>query len=252
MQPKHRFSVLFVVCLTSLLSLQCHKSSDSSAPKPCKLVSVTASGGGATTVYNITFDDKSRPVTLQVSENLTNSSYTATRTYGDKLIVTSNLFKGSTVPTTVDSVFLDAEGHVASISITGSNGDHSLLTYTRDIHGEITQSTSLFNGTTLNTTTYTYTNSDITSGNDGSGIFTYTYYLDKAASIYDFVAMQQWLTYGIVIMNNRHLCQSIETSHISQTYTYTKNDKGNITDAIVTTTAPSASTGSYHYTYDCN
>lgn len=248
MQPKHRFLSIGAACLVSILSLQCHKS-NSAPPQVCKLTSVTATGGGLTTNYDITSDSIGRPVTIKVSGN-SGPSYVTSFTYSPNRIISSHLYAGYTTPTTIDTVFF-INGRIATISVKGSNGDYGVTTYSYDGQGQLTQSTIVYNGIMTTQSSYQMSGGDIISGNDGGTAFSYTYYTNKAATILDYLAMQEWLNYGAVIRKSRHLVQSFQTDHISQTFNYTFDDKGKITDAIATENTTHA-TGSYHYTYDCN
>jgi len=232
-----------------MLQLGCHKSSNPAPTHTCKLTTVTATGGGETQTYNITFDDNSRPVTIKATDNF-GPSYVTSFVYQPNQVISSTIYAGNTTPTTSDTVFLE-NGRVASIHGGGSNGSYFVDTYVYDSQGQLTQSTSVFNGTTTNITTYQVANGDITGGDAGGDDFSYTYYPDKAATIFDFEAMEEWLTFGVVIRKNRHLVKSFQSTNISQTFTYNTDDKGNITDAIATGDATHPG-GSYHYTYDCN
>jgi hypothetical protein len=242
------FLLSLTACATALLFPGCHKSSGSgSSPSiPCTLVSAKAINGGATINYSFSYDKQGRLVCVKVNDS-NGKPYTDTLVYGNGFIVATTLFSGSSIPT-VDSVFLDGSGNVTSISV-WQNGNHSLFSYTRNSQGELTQSTSSYNGAVMTSSTYQYSNGDIMGGVSAGTPFSYTYYTDKPSKYNDFLAIQQWMQYGVVIWKSAHLCKSYQST-ISQSYTYTMDDKGNITDAISTDTQTNA-VSSVHFVYDC-
>lgn len=249
MRPKHHFLSIGAVCALSMFQLGCHKNSSPAPAHTCKFTAVTATTGGQTRQYDISFDDDSRPITIKGSGNA-GPSFVTSFVYKPNQVISSTIFAGNTTPTTTDTVFLE-NGRVASISGSGSNGNYFTNTFTYDAQGQLTQSESIFNGVTTNFSTYQVSDGDITGGNAGGDDFSYTYYPDKAATIFDGLAIEEWLTYGVVIRKNRHLVKSFQTANISQSFTYNTDDKGNITDVMVTGDANHPS-GTYHYTYDCN
>ncbi|MBS1602200.1 MAG: hypothetical protein JST42_05990 [Bacteroidetes bacterium] len=235
--------------LACLLFPGCHKSSGStgnSTPTPCTLLSATANNGGLITSYSFNYDQQGRLNCVKVTSS-SSKPYTDTLVYGNGFIVSTTTFSG-VAARTIDSIFLDAAGNVSSISVWQS-GNHSLFTYTRNSQEELTQSTSSYNGAILSTSTYQYSNGDITGGVSAGSPFSYTYFTDKPSKYNDFLAMQQWIQYGVVIWKSAHLCKSYQSS-VSQNYTYTLDDKGNITDAV-STDAQTNAVSTVHFVYDC-
>jgi YD repeat-containing protein len=80
----------------------------------------------------------------------------------------------------------------------------------------------------------------------------YGYYTDKPSAINDALAMQQFLTYGVIAYKSAHLCKSFQAATISQTYAYTMDDKGNISTMTTTDNKTGKTTGTTQFTYDCN
>lgn len=245
MQPKHPSFLLLAVFGASVLIQGCHKS-NKAAPAP-RIASVTATTGGSTTNYQLTYNSSGQLTLVQVTGA---SNYTETLSYSPNRIITATTFNNSSTVATVDTVNLDAAGNPSSIIIASYGGGISRLDFTRDAREQLTQMTNAYNGNAPTTTTFTYTNGDITAGSSNGSAFSYTYYTDKPAALGDCQSIFQWIQYGVVVYKSAHLCKSFTGATITENFTYTFDSKGNITDAVSAT--PGLPISSYHYVYQNN
>jgi len=234
--------------LVSLLFCGCHKSGGGPAPTPgtCMLTTVTATSGGQTITYDLTYDDNYRLSVVKGSGGGSNP-FVTTLTYGNHYINTINNFSG--VIATWDSVVLDNMGNVIDIYINGSNA-HNRLSYTRDEHGQLTSSTTYANGSITDESNFTAVNGDVVSGDEMGMPFTFTYYTDKGEQPTDALGIAFWMDYGKLVYNNRHLVKSYEDSNIREDCSYTFDDRGNVTTATIQYSGGRPGV-TYHYIYDC-
>lgn len=234
--------LLSVACL--LFSLSCNKSG--AAHSACRLTTVSENAGSDLITYNLSYDSQGRLAGVAGSGGSI-SPFTRTFVYsGSHLILVTTTATGS--PSVLDSVLLDDNGKVIYV-YEGSNGSYNTLTCTRDSQGQLQKSVNAHNGNITYTSTFQYSNGDLTSGMLAGTPFNFTYYPDKPAAITDALSIAYWMQDGAVIYNNRHLVKSYQTSAVTQTFTYSTDASGNISDATV---ASNSDTTIYHYTYDCD
>lgn len=236
-----RFTVTLLL-LVSMAFFSCHKDHPAPASGACQLSGAQVVNGSVIENFTFSYNSNNQLSVLKYSDN--NSSYTRTFTYGDKLIVvtTTGASPG------IDSVFLDAAGKVSSIA--SHHSLNTLLTFTRDNSGYVTQSTLSSPNNTPIVTDFHYQNGDLQEMDLGSASFTYVYFTDKASTIADLQAFSQWIQYGIVYFGNRHVTRSVAVGGVTQeTLEYSYDANGKPTSVTVSSGGTSYTT---QYTYDCH
>ncbi len=103
------------------------------------------------------------------------------------------------------------------------------------------------------TTTYYFTDGDLTSTVAGGSTNNYTYYPDKPEQPADLSFYDQIISQGALAYENKHLTKSYSGSSFDQQYTYTFDTGGrilSITDNYMN--GQTSGTITYYYTYGCH
>lgn len=223
-----------------LVSPSCKKSSSSPS---CQLVTVTDQYNSTTTTINIAYNNDGKISTIQ---NTGSSPYTKVFTYsGNLLMITTK--NGSTV-TSTDSVVFNSDGLITYSMIKDASSNKSVYIYTYS-GTQILKSTYQYNAGAITTTTYTFTNGDLTGSSDGTSTAVYNYYTDKTLADGDYLKLVQLINYGGLYVKNAHLIKGFQQGSTVENFNYTFDNTGKIT-AVTATTGSNIENVTYQYT--CN
>ena len=103
------------------------------------------------------------------------------------------------------------------------------------------------------TTTYHFTDGDLTSFVTNGITYNYTYYPDKSEQPGDFSIYYQMSQQSALAYSNKHLTKSYSGNSFSEEYTYTFDGSGKILSLTVhSVNTQSSKTVTYYYTYACH
>jgi hypothetical protein len=236
----------FTLCLAffgSMILLSCHKNSDHAAASSCKLSGLQVKGSNFTENYIMSYGSDGRLSTVQYSDGST--SYTRSFVYSGSLIIIT--VTGSSP--SVDTVFLNANGDADHIVLHAGSNMVTVYSFTYDGNRQLTSSTAATVGFGNITSTYKYSDGDITEVDQSGGTFSYAYYTDKASSTSDLEVLSQLIQFGVVYQKERHLTKSITAGNVTETYSYTFDASGKITGGSESSGGSDLTT--WTYTYDC-
>lgn len=227
-------------------AMACKKSSSSATGSgtTCKIIGVTDNYNGAIANYNIRYDSigEITGVTAKGAVNFFRSI-----SYGSNIIyVTSSDTLGFI--NELDTLTLDTNGRITSIHqyypATRSHSD-MIMAY---ITGTKLGYTTFTNNIGANTTSYGWTNGDMTQANSAGAVVNYAYN-NMGVQDGDGLKIKMLLHYGTSYIKNAHLVSSVKVNANATTnHSYTLNNNGNI--AIATATDGSI-TETLTYQYQC-
>lgn len=233
----------FLFLLSVLCS--CKKTRHQAAPS-CRISDIDVSTGNATAAYHLGYGPDGRLATVHFSD--AGSSYDRSFTYSDRLIV---VHTGST-GTAIDSVFLHGNGDIDSIRSYNASGNLTRSLFTRNSSGQVTGSTTVFTDNTSTSTSFLYSNGDISAQVYPTDTLTYHYYTDQSERMGDLLFLQQWVSYGAVFQSFNHLFKEFYTPELRQSVVYTFDGDGKISSFTLTGTAGASTTiQTYQLTYNC-
>jgi hypothetical protein len=236
---KNRSPITLVVLLCLFLTPSCSKKS---SPAPvCQIITVTDQNGSATTTYNITYNNAGQISTEQYSISGTNYNRVFTYIGAIEMMTTSD---GTNIVS--DSITLNSDGLIASDYTT--NGTNITVTTNTYSGTELQKQVMVQNGGTPSTTTFTWTNGDVTSGSTSSGNATYSYNT-KASESGDYWSIVQLLNYGAPFVRTAHQLIGYQVGTTVENVNYTYDNTGKIT-AVTGTTGSNVENISYQYS--CN
>jgi hypothetical protein len=231
------FLVLFVVFEPS-----CSKK-NSSAPA-CQLITIQDVNGSNNTTFNITYNNLGKISTLSTVSGTSTTSKVFTYS-GDVVLITTS-YSGSSNPTT-DSIVINSAGLIASDQYR-SGSDETLTTYTYS-GKQLLKSIVQNNSDPAVTTTYTFTNGDLTGSTDGTNSTTYSYNTSKATAQGDYFQLVQLITYGASFVINSHQLIGYQSGSTIENINYTYDNTGKVT-GITGTAGSNVETISLQYS--CN
>jgi hypothetical protein len=231
------FLVLFLIFEPS-----CSKKN--AAAPACKLITITDVNGSTTTTFNITYNNVGKISTLQSTSGSTTTSKVFT--YSSDVIFITSTYSGSPNPTT-DSIVVNNSGLIMSDQYRNGT-DESLTTYTYS-GNQLLKSILQNNSDPAVTTTYTFTNGDLTGSSDGTNTATYSYNTTKASVPGDYFQLVQLIQYGASYVINSHQIIGYQIGSTIENITYTYDNTGKIT-GLTGTTGGSIETITYQY--NCN
>jgi hypothetical protein len=236
---KNRSPFTLVVLLCVFLTPACSKKS--SPAQVCQIITVTDQLGSTTTTYNITYNNSGQISTEQYASGGSNYNRVFTYIGSTEMISTSD---GTT--TVTDSISLNSDGLI----LTDYNTNQSSVTVTTNTYSgtELQKQVVVQNGGTPSTTTFTWTNGDMTSGTSSSGTSTYSYNTE-ASKEGDYWSIVQLINYGSSFVKTAHQLSAYAVGASVENVTYTYDNTGKIT--AVTGTAGS-SIENISYQYSCN
>ena len=233
-------SLVIATAFVLLISPSCKKSSSSPS---CKLITVVDQYGSTTNTINISYNNDGKISTIQESGS---SPFTKVFTYSGNLlmITTSN---ASSV-TATDSVVFNSDGLISySMNKDASkNKTVNIFTYSGT---QLLKSTSQYNAGAITTTTYTFTNGDLTGSSDGSNTATYSYYTDKNFADGDYFKLVQLINYGGLYVKNAHLIKGFQQGATVEKFNYTFDNTGKITGVTATN---GSNIDNVTFQYSCN
>ena len=231
------FLVLFVVFEPS-----CSKK-DSSTPA-CQLITIQDVQGSSNTTFNLTYNNQGKISTLQqVSSSSTTSKVF---TYSGGVILITTTYSGSANQAT-DSIVVNSAGFITSDQYR-SGSDASLTTYTYS-GNTLLKSIYQNNSDPAVTTTYTFTNGDLTGSTDGVNTSTYTYNTAKASVQGDYFQLVQLIQYGASFVVNKHQLTAVQTGSNIENVNYTYDNTGKV---IGITGTNGANVETITLQYNCN
>jgi hypothetical protein len=236
---KNRSPFTLVVLLCLFLTPSCSKKS---SPAPvCQIITVTDAQGTGSTIYNITYSNSGQISTEQYSSGGTNYNRVFTYIGSTEMIATSD---GTN--TVTDSITLNSDGLIVS----DYNTNQSNITVTTNTFSgsELQKQVVVQNGGTPSTTTFTWTNGDVTSGSTSSGNSTYTYNT-KASENGDYWSIVQLINYGSSFIKTVHQLAGYQVGTSVENVNYTYDNTGKITEVTGTT---GSNVENITYQYSCN
>jgi hypothetical protein len=232
--------ILIIAMVSLFVSPSCSKKSSSPA-QTCQIITVSDQIGSSTTVYNLTYNNAGQISTAQYNQNSTAYSRVFTYIGSTEIMVTSG---GSS--TITDSMTLNSDGFIQSDYQTdGTNLTVTDYTYSG---AELQKSVSTTNGGTPTTSTYSWTNGDLTSGNDNGTTATYTYNT-TASETGDYWYIAQLINYGGFIVKTAHQLTGYQVGTSIENVNYTYDNTGKIT-GLTGTSGSTVETITYQYS--CN
>ncbi len=167
---------------------------------------------------------------------------------GNKIFISSDNGMGTRDTTTLNNFGYTAQFDVHSPPIISS----SAFFYDSDT----VLSHSIFTSPLISapdTTTYEFTNGDLTTTNVGGTTYNYTYYTDQTEQIADFSIYNQIISEGALAYTNKHLTKSYTGNNFSSNYTYNFDPSGKIVSIVDNyTNSQSSGTVTYYYSYACH
>jgi hypothetical protein len=237
MKNSIHFSLVALLCL--FLTPSCSKKS--SPAQVCQIITVTDQNGSSTTTYNITYNNAGQISTEQYSIGTTNYNRVFTYIGGTEMIATSD---GTT--TVADSITLNSDGLI--VSDYNTNGVSVTVTTNTYSGSELQKQVVTPSGGAPSTTTFTWTNGDVTGGASGSGNSTYTYNT-KASENGDYWSIVQLINYGSSFVKTAHQLTGYQVGTSLENVNYTYDNTGKITEVTGTT---GTNVENISYQYSCN
>lgn len=232
--------ILIVSLACLFVTPSCSKKS--SPAQTCQIITITDVNGSTTTTYNITYNNAGQISTEQYTEGATNYSRVFTYIGSTEIMTTT----GGT-STITDSINLNSNGMIGSDYETdGTNTNVTTYTYSGT---ELQKSVSVYDGGTPSTSTYTWTNGDLTAGSTGgssSGTYTYN---SKASETGDYWSIVQLVNYGATYVRTAHQLAGYQVGTTVENINYAYDNSGKIT-TVTGTTGSNVETITYQYT--CN
>jgi hypothetical protein len=236
---KNRSPFTLVVLLCLFLTPSCSKKS--SPAQVCQIITVTDQSGSSTTTYNITYNNAGQISTEQYAISGTNYNRVFTYIGSTEMISTSD---GTSIVT--DSITLNSDGLIATDYNT--NGTNVTVTTNTYSGTELQKQVEVLNGGTPSTTTFTWTNGDVTSGSTSSGNSTYTYNT-KASENGDYWSIVQLINYGSPFVKTAHQLIGYQVGTSVENVNYTYDNTGKITEVTGTT---GSNVENISYQYSCH
>jgi len=234
-------SILIVAILSLFLSPSCSKKSNSHT-QTCQIITVTDQYGTSTTTYNITYDNNNRISTEQYTSSGTATSRVFTY-LGNTVIVATT---AGTVNAR-DSLTINSDGLIASdyYSDNNSNSSNTIYTYSGT---EVLKSVLTQGANPPTTSTYTWTNGDMTAANQNGTNSTYTYNT-KASQSGDYWQIVQLVNFGGFFVRTAHQLAGYQTGTTIENINYTYDNTGKITNVTGT---QNTTVENITYQYLCN
>lgn len=241
---KKNFGLSILVLGSLLFSIaSCDKDDDKAKPV-CKMSSIVETGDNGTISRVISYDEGKMASVVTAGGDGSSKIFS----YSSGMITVISKNKSGVV-TGTDEVLLNQSGKIHSITQKNAAGTTTgVESYTYNTAGQVVLSISSPVTGPADTTTYSYSNGNVTlSTNKGKNTL-YTYYEDKTFSDGDFVKLVQILNTGALALENKNLLKSvIAPDGAVSNLTYQYDNTGKITRLIFL----GATNGNYSYTYDC-
>jgi hypothetical protein len=236
---KTAFPFLIVATLSLFITPSCSKKSSSPA-QTCQIITVTDQQGTSSTTYNITYNNAGQISTEQYVESGVTYNRVFTYIGSIEMLSTSD---GTT--TITDSITLNSDGLIQS----DYNTNQSNITVTTYTYSgtEVQKAVQVVNGGAPTTTTYTFTNGDLTSSS-GSPNITYTYNT-QASEAGDYWQIVQLINYGASFVRTAHQLAGYSYTGNVENINYTYDNTGKITTVTGTS---GANVETITYQYSCN
>jgi hypothetical protein len=234
-----KHAILLVTIVSLFLSPSCSKKS-SNTPA-CQIITITDQNGTSTTTYNITYNNQGKISTEEYAQSGTN--YTRVFTYSGNTEILTTSGGGAS---TVDSITLNSSGLIES-DYFSYTGNLTVTTYTYS-GTELQKEVQVANGGTPATTTFTWSNGDVVSSNDGTTTASYTYNT-KGSVAGDYWNIIQLVNYGASFVKTAHQLSVFSSGTTVENINYTYDNSNKITGVTATT---GANVESITYQYTCN
>jgi len=231
--PKQFFMkkvLFFSASLVLFLIFEQSCSKKNAAAPACQLITISDVNGSTTTTYNLTYNNEGKISTLQSISGSTTTSKVFT--YSGNVIFVTTTYSGSANQTT-DSIVVNSAGLITSDQ-NRSGTNQSLTTYTYS-GNQLLKSILQNNSNPPVTTTYTFTNGDLTGSTDGTTTSTYSYNTSKTSVQGDYFQLVQLIQYGASFVINSHQIIGYQVGSTIENITYTYDNTGKITGLIGTT-----------------
>lgn len=239
MKPTYRVLIVGSLCL--FLSPSCSRKS--SPAQNCLIATVTDQNGTNATTYNFTYNNAGQILTEKYSTG--GFAYTREFTYSGNTEIMTTL--GGPAPV-IDSITLNSDGLIESDYY--SEAYNRIVTIYTYSGAEVqTMITSANDGLTPDTTTYVWTNGDLTSSTlSGSGTTFYTYYTTTSEPG-DYWSVIQLINNGGYFLKTVHQLASNQIGSTIGSINYNYDNTGKVTLVSVTT---GGFVETYSYKYACN
>ena len=219
-----------IILLVGALSLfilmipSCGKKGGTSSSN-CQLLTVTDSSSSST-VYNITYNNNGQLSSIVATgQNATQEEYAYAA--GNKVIASVSNSGGPV--SRIDTITLNGDGYVQSVvSYYPSNQEITTTTYTYGSNDQVLKSIYQNGSNPAATTTFTFTNGNLTSLTDGATTMTYTYYTNLPYQEGDLLQVSQLLGGGFPYIKNVNLLQGYTSSSGTVNLIYGFDSKGKI------------------------
>jgi hypothetical protein len=219
-------------------------SKKNAAAPACKLITITDVIGSSTSTFNLTYNNDGKISTLQSTSG--SSSTSKVFTYSGNVIFITTTNSGSTDVTT-DSIVINSGGFILS-DLNRYTTNQSLTTYTYS-GTQLLKSVFQYNSNPAVTTTYTFTNGDLTGSTDGTTTSTYSYDAQKASAPGDYFQLVQLIQYGASFIKNSHQITAFQSGGSIENINYTYDNTGKITGLTGT---GGSSVETITYQFNCN
>jgi|GEM_PF-2026804 hypothetical protein len=223
-------SHLLIVAIACLfVSPSCSKKSSNPNPsQTCQIITVTDQNGTTATTYHLTYNNAGQISTEKYS--IGGVVYTRVFTYTGNTEIMTTL--GGPAPIT-DSITLNSDGLIQSDYYSEAY-NRIVTTYTYSGAEVQTMITRANDGSTPDTTTYTWTNGDLTGSTlSGSGTTFYTYYI-TASEPGDYWSVIQLINNGGYFLKTVHQLASNQLGSTIVSINYTYDNTGKVTLVSVT------------------
>ncbi|HSZ31656.1 MAG TPA: DUF4595 domain-containing protein [Puia sp.] len=239
-------SLPVIACLFVLTPSCSKKSSGGSAASSCQIITILDSSSSGNTIFNLTYNNNGKVSTIQ-NTSVTNPTTEVFTYSGNDILITTtgtgNVFVSS------DSIVTNSAGLITFSQLVDASSDTTVYTFTYDGNNDLLKQTSQTNSGTISTSTFTYTNGDLTSSSDGTNTTTYSYTNSKPSENGDYIHIFQLFNYGGQAIKTAHLIQSLTAGSTVDNFNYTFDSSGKITSLTLTS---GAVVETVSYQYQCN
>lgn len=232
-----------VIISTALFS--CKKNNDKQAN--CRIVTITTSGPGDNTIYNLTYNNDGRISTLTISGS---STQTKVFTYNGNTVI-ANTARGDGSFASRDSITLDVKRRPLNLRIYSDESGTNFSNYRFEYNGDdlLKIQTTSDNSNIPETQVATYVNGNMVKLATTSSESTLEYFTDKKLQQGDFLEISSLVQNGVSIYPHKNLVKTIASGSNVQNFNYEFNSDGTIS-RVTSTNGSSVSTVSYQY--QCN
>jgi len=233
---RKNIAYLVVAVISLLVSPACRKKSSSNT-QACQIITVTDHEPAGTATVNLTYNNQGQVLTKQILTSSDTISMVFTYSGNTEIVQTSGPGLAIT-----DSMNLNSDGQ----TVTDYESDGTITYLTTNTYSGTELQTSVFTysgGST--TTTYSWTNGDMTSSVSGSTTTIYSYNTN-ASEVGDYWWTIQLINFGGDLIRTKHQLASYQSASTIHNLSYTYDNTGKIT-GLTNSFGSSVDTVSYRY-----